>query len=636
MPSTFMGLELAKRGISVHQQALNITGHNISNADNKNYARQRVNIESMNPLYYASLNRPSGPGMLGQGAKAGEIERIRDDFFDKKVFNAQQDTSYWETRQTYLHNLEIIVNEPSDAGINSLIDKFWKSWQNLSQYPEEMATRELVRTQAKNLTFGIRETFQRLTDLRKQADFDLAVTVNNLNDIATQITRLNKQILKSEQVGDNPNDLLDKRDKLIQDLSKYADITVEKIDKNEVIVYIGGDMIVQGDKQHFLKLEENAQNEGMHKIVWDHNNKQVMFKNGKIQSLLEMRDKDLKENIEKLDLLAVNIKDIVNEVHRDGFGLTKETNIDFFHIDNLARNINANVDLNGDGINETTSVFKMAGKNSVISNRPIGISGTLTFHKNDKEHTPVYITYRPDETLNGIIKRINRSGSGVVSYINHNNNLVLKGTTAKDDWQKNFMIRHVEDSGELLTGFSGLLQNSGNAGAFDYRRINEVNKIQSSTEKITLTPSFHPAASLTISNEIAGNIALIAATSGKDVGGTGDVNQANGSKDGSNALRIAQALKHKNTMVGSFNNTKEFYNDLVSKLGVESRTAKDQVENQKLIMKNLEDMRQSVMGVNINEEMANMVQFQNSFNASARILNTMNEMLARIINQLGA
>ena len=386
MPSTFMGLELAKRGISVHQQALNITGHNISNADNKNYARQRVNIESMNPLYYASLNRPSGPGMLGQGAKAGEIERIRDDFFDKKVFNAQQDTSYWETRQTYLHNLEIIVNEPSDAGINSLIDKFWKSWQNLSQYPEEMATRELVRTQAKNLTFGIRETFQRLTDLRKQADFDLAVTVNNLNDIATQITRLNKQILKSEQVGDNPNDLLDKRDKLIQDLSKYADITVEKIDKNEVIVYIGGDMIVQGDKQHFLKLEENAQNEGMHKIVWDHNNKQVMFKNGKIQSLLEMRDKDLKENIEKLDLLAVNIKDIVNEVHRDGFGLTKETNIDFFHIDNLARNINANVDLNGDGINETTSVFKMAGKNSVISNRPIGISGTLTFHKNDKEH----------------------------------------------------------------------------------------------------------------------------------------------------------------------------------------------------------------------------------------------------------
>ena len=82
MASTFMGLETAKRGMSSHQMALQTTGHNISNADNKNYARQRVQIETVMPLYNPSMNRENGPGMIGQGSKAGDIDRVRDKFID--------------------------------------------------------------------------------------------------------------------------------------------------------------------------------------------------------------------------------------------------------------------------------------------------------------------------------------------------------------------------------------------------------------------------------------------------------------------------------------------------------------------------------------------------------------------------
>lgn len=634
MPSTFMGIEIARRGIATHQQALTTTGHNISNADNKNYARQRVDMETMHPLYEPSLNRASGAGQLGQGPKAGAVERVRDEFVDGRIHNAEQTKAQWETREKYLHQVEVVYNEPSDDSLRASLDRFWQSWQELSQFPEEMSHRELVRTRGREVTFRMRDTFQKLSDLRRQADFEFTVSVGRVNDMATQIRDLNDRIMKSQAVGDRPNDLMDKRDALVQELSKLADITLEKQDPDEFIVYLGGEMLVQGRVQHKILLQGDAANEGMQKAVWEHNGQKTLFRAGSVQGLIEMRDIAIRENIEKMDLLAVNLADTVNEVHRDGFGLTKETNINFFRIDPLSRNIRGNYDLSGDGVDDTSAIFKVAGKNSLTADRPIGVAGTMTFLKNDAEHTPVYVTYRPDMSLTDVINAVNRSDAGVVAYLNHNNNLVLKGREAKDNYLTNFMVRHIEDSGEFLVGFSGLLQNSGTAGAFDYRRTDEINKLQSTLDRISLTSIIHPAGGMQLSNEIEGNTALIAAGMGKDIGGTGDANMAFGAKDGGNALRIAQAMRHKPTMVGEHRNSDEFYNALIAKAGVESKSAKEQVENQKLILTNLENLRQSVMGVNLDEEMAAMVQFQHGYNAAARVMQTMNELLDKLINHL--
>jgi flagellar hook-associated protein 1 len=634
MPSTFMGIEIARRGIATHQQALTTTGHNISNADNKNYARQRVDMDTMHPLYDPSLNRASGVGQLGQGPKAGAVERVRDEFVDGRIHNAEQVKSQWETREKYLHQVEVIYNEPSDDSLRAQLDRFWQSWQELAQFPEEMSHRELVRTRGREVTFRMRDTFQKLSDLRRQADFELEVTVGRINDMGTQIKDLNDRIMKSQAVGDRPNDLLDKRDAIVQELSKLADITMEKQDPDEFVLYLGGEMLVQGRVQHKLLLAGDASNEGLKKVTWEHNGQKVLFRAGSAQGLLEMRDITIRENIEKMDLLAINLTDTVNEVHRDGFGLTKETNINFFKLDPLARNIRGNYDLSGDGVDDTSAIFKIAGKNSLSADRPIGVAGTMTFVKNDSEHTPVYVTYRPDMSLQDVINAVNSSDAGVVAYLNHNNNLVIKGREASDNYLTNFMIRHVEDSGEFLTGFSGLLQNSGVAGAFDYRRTDEINKVQSTLDRITLTSMVHPAGSMQLSNEVEGNTALIAAGMGKDVGGTGDANMAFGAKDGGNATRIAQAMRHKSTMVGEYRNTDEFYNALIAKAGIESKTAKEQVDNQKLILTNLENLRQSVMGVNLDEEMAAMVQFQHGYNAAARVMQTMNELLDKIINHM--
>jgi len=635
MPSTFMALETAKRGLNAHQQALQVTGHNISNADNKNYARQRVEFSTMTPLYDPSLNRALGAGMIGQGVVISSIERVRDAYVDDRIIETTQSKSFAEIQERYYGQIEGIYNEPGDHGIRSSLDNFWNSWQDLSSYPEEYGHREVVKTRAEELVYKIRSTYEKLHNLRGQADFELQTTVNKVNTLAAEIRDINEKVVKSQALGDRPNDLLDRRDQLTQELSQLADISVSRSDAYGMIVYIGGEVLVQGEFQNRLMTKPDGENEGLSKIVWEKSQTEPVLSNGALYSLLKTRDGVIKESIDKMDLMATNLHDVINSIHRDGFGLTGDTNVDFFKLEAASREISGNLDLNHDGTNDSTAVFRVAGNNALKKNQPIGINGVLTFSQNNENHTPVQIAYKENETLDDVIKRINKSGSGVVAYIDHRDRLVLKGTTADDSSEKNFIIRHLEDSGELLVGFAGILQNSGAAGAFDYRRTDELQRLQAGRENVTFSPVRHPAGALSLNEQIRANVGLIAATGGKDVGGTGDINSPNGQKDGQNALKIAQALRHNDTMVGQFKNPEEFYNDLIAKLGVESRAAKDKVESGDIIMKNLENMRQSIMGVNMDEEMSNMVQFQHGYNASARVIQTINEMLDLLINRLG-
>ena len=127
----------------------------------------------------------------------------------------------------------------------------------------------------------------------------------------------------------------------------------------------------------------------------------------------------------------------------------------------------------------------------------------------------------------------------------------------------------------------------------------------------------------------------IAASRGKDVGGVQDYNTPHGHKDGANALLMASALRDNSIMVEYNTTFSEFYTSGIAKLGIEAREARQEVETRNALMTEYENMRQSIMGVSLDEEMAQMVQFQQSYNASAKMINTQNEMLDVIINRLG-
>ncbi len=122
----------------------------------------------------------------------------------------------------------------------------------------------------------------------------------------------------------------------------------------------------------------------------------------------------------------------------------------------------------------------------------------------------------------------------------------------------------------------------------------------------------------------------IAAAKGRDLGGTGDFNTTNGIGDGTNALRLA-ALRHKNAMVDKNATFNDFYISLISRIGSQGEEAADRIKNQETLLKNLANLRESVSGINLDEEMANMIAFQHGYNASARVINTMDQMLQTIL-----
>lgn len=634
MSSTFMGLEIGKRGLMSHQQALHVTGHNISNAENKEYSRQRVVISSADPIYAPAFNRANVAGQIGQGSNVEVIERIRDSFIDDRIVAEKNTMGYWKSKNDFIYQVEAIYNEPSDQSLRSRMDALWGAWQELSKYPEERSTREVVKEKGVHLANEVNNIFRQLYSLREDADRQVVQKVEQINIYAADIRNLNERIQKAEALGDRPNDLLDKRDALIEKLSELVNVSVGRNDKDETIVYINGENLVQGNIFRPLKAVKNPENSGMHDIVWKDTETPVSVKNGELAGLVEVRDVIIRQNITDVNAFAINLSDLTNEIHRDGFGRRGETNIDFFRHLNISDNNEGNFDLNNDGVNDVSAIYKVAGNNRLDASAAIGITGTLTFARNDKLDSIAEIDYNESDTVNSVMKKINDANLGVVAYLDHNGHFAVKATASKDDDRKNFMIRHLEDSGQFLVGLTGVLKQSGPGGSFDYRRIDDIMKFIPQREHITVTPKFNPAAHMAVADTVMMDVDVIAASRGKDVGGTGDYNVTNGIGDGTNALQIAN-LRHKTSMVDTKSTFNEFYTALVSRIGSQGEETKNRIENQTVMLKNLENMRESISGINLDEEMAGMVAFQHGYNANARMISTIDKMLETII-RLGA
>jgi len=229
--STFHGLEMARQALASQQTGLYITGHNISNINTEGYSRQRVNFETLSPYPSASRNRPQIPGQLGTGVRAGTIERMRDQFLDARYRTQNSETSYWQAKSTALSRMEGLMNEISGGdGLNKIFDDFWQSLQDLSTNAENSGARSVVGEKAKTLA----ETFNYIansletirTDLKSQIGNESEGKIGDANSLLRQINALNKEIAEIEPHGMLPNDLYDRRDNLIDQLSSIVDIKV--------------------------------------------------------------------------------------------------------------------------------------------------------------------------------------------------------------------------------------------------------------------------------------------------------------------------------------------------------------------------------------------------------------------------
>ena len=451
MASAFAGIEMGKRSLMAQSTAISTAGHNISNADTEGYSRQRVNLKQFDPLYRPDLSRAETAGQIGQGISAESITRVRDELLEKRIVAQSSSESYWEVRSQYYSMLEGVYNEPADVSVRTNMDKFWESWQELSLYPETKAARQAVVTRGETLAESIQQRQKSLAGIGTLLNGDIDATIKQLNDYATRIAELNKEIERSEAMGDHPNDLYDQRDLMVEKLSKIANVTTDTRDNDEFMVHIDGHVLVQGKVARQLDTEPVLDNSGYNKVVWADTRAVAEISDGSLGALIELRDVDLRNELQSLDTMTMNFMDLVNDIHRNSVGANNTTGLDFFVEDPFVTNAIGSYDRNGDGVEDASYIFRLTGTNKLDPQQQIGLEGTITISGHDGN---IDIPYYAADTVETVINRINDSNGEVKAYLDRNNNLVLKGSTASSADNPDFVIRHVEDSGFFLTGYS--------------------------------------------------------------------------------------------------------------------------------------------------------------------------------------
>jgi flagellar hook-associated protein 1 FlgK len=312
--STFMGLETSLRGLLAQQQALNTTSHNIANASTTGYSRQ-VAVFQASPAYSMPgvTTAPAGPGQIGTGVDVASYQRIRDAFLDVQYRAQSMLQGQAQAQQDGLQQVQLAFNEPTTSGLSSLLADYWGAWQNLSNNPEDMGTRQALAQSAASLSSGFQSLSSQLTTLQSQTAQNVTDTLSQVNNVASQIAQLNVTISKLEATGAEPNDLLDQRDLLIDQISAIGNVSVTNGANGSVDISFGGAALVTGGTSATLAESDLTG-----------------LTAGKLQGLITLRDTTIPGYQTQLNTIASTLITKTNAQSAAGFDLNGNAGGAFF------------------------------------------------------------------------------------------------------------------------------------------------------------------------------------------------------------------------------------------------------------------------------------------------------------------
>ncbi|MDZ7294826.1 MAG: flagellar hook-associated protein FlgK [candidate division KSB1 bacterium] len=317
-------LNTARRGLHAQSHALHVASHNIANANTDGYSRQRVSMAPSEPL-----RTPAG--MVGTGVDVTQIERLRESLWDWQLNAEYQELARWQARAMALQEIEVLINEPSETGLAAALEGFWDSWQTLANYPEEASARQQVREWGLRLAAAFNRVYRGLTTVQQSLDEQVGLLVNQVNDLGRQIAALNVQIAQAESSGVQANDFRDRRDLLINELSRLVDVQVIEMPSGMVNVTVGGETLVAGDKVRNIEVTTTTvQGVVVHSPRWGVNGREVLIRGGRIGGLLEMIHSVIPQYRTRLDTVATAVATEVNRVHQQGYAPDGSSGIPFF------------------------------------------------------------------------------------------------------------------------------------------------------------------------------------------------------------------------------------------------------------------------------------------------------------------
>lgn len=320
MPSIGSTLSIAKTGLQTQQQAMNVTAHNIANANTEGYARQRAVMSANTP-------QRTYDGIFGTGVGVVDVAQVRDALLDASFHRETGAASEQGSRSDMLIRIETVLGEPSEFGLSATLDAFFSSWSDLATNPTSFTVRSVVRQRGMQLAEKFQELSSSLDQVRQEVEARLDVAVGRVNELASELAGLNQEIVSLEADGTTAGDLRDARASAMDELASLLPIQSTLRENGGMGIVSSGFNIVDGAVSVPLQVSTVAGVVGL-EIVGRAG--LLPDQGGSVGGLLGVLNGDLPGTSQMLDDLAASIVGEINTAHTAGTNPDGGTGIEFF------------------------------------------------------------------------------------------------------------------------------------------------------------------------------------------------------------------------------------------------------------------------------------------------------------------
>jgi flagellar hook-associated protein 1 FlgK len=319
MPNAFTGLEIASRALRSFNRGLDVAGHNIANVNTPGYSRQVVDFSPTDPTTFWGSHIMS----LGTGVNITSVNRVQDLFLQQRMGLTQSQLGRFETAAGHATQVEGLFLETGSEGISSALDRFFNAWSGLASNPSDAARLE-VQQAGKTLADRVRGLFRDLTGLQDQTKTEIEGSFDTIDNLTTEIARLNREITTQVAQGMQPNDLMDQRDQAVEELSKFIDVQTHPQEDGSILVYMGSlSLVDRSGARPFPRTYDPATfsltvGTATHKV-----------RSGKLFGLFEAFNR-ITAHKASIDTFANNLRTEFNALHITGTNPNATTGINFF------------------------------------------------------------------------------------------------------------------------------------------------------------------------------------------------------------------------------------------------------------------------------------------------------------------
>lgn len=623
------------------QHAMSTTGHNIANVNTDGYSRQSVNI-------IANQYQGIGFGYLGQGARIESVTRSANEFLTAQIQSFSSSQSHYKTSLTYLSRLDDIMGNSSN-NLNTALQNFFNSVQEVAANPSGIPERQLLLADAQNLVNRQQGLNRMLNDLNKEVNSELRSVVAEVNGYADSISLLNMEIASARSGNNNspPNDLLDKRDQLIKQLSGKVQVNAVQQADGSLNIFIGrGQALVVGTQVTHLQAVNNPYDSSRIEIavkgsplastISDH------LTGGELQGLLDFRSDSLLPAQAQTGLITLALTEAFNAQHRTGMDLNGDMGSNFFTpgVPTAAHNINnagsatptvavtSPGDLTASEYRLTYtgtnwSLTRLSDNTAVSGAGPLVMDGMTV---NVAAGTPTtgdsFLLSPARNAANNFALSLRDprkfAAAGAVSLNTSASNLgsgALQNVRVTNPALQPLAtpLNLVFNANAVGPGQPGFLINGGADGTLAYNPATE------SDGKDFALPAFGLALRMSGTPQAGDSFRL-----GDNTGARGDNSNAQG----------LLALQQANLVDGSRSSLQQHYSTIVADVGVDTRQTHANLQVEDSLLEQAQSYRDGISGVNLDEEASDMLRLQQSYQASAQIVKVADELFQILLDSV--